>query len=63
MKTIFKISSTNYLLKYTRKMSEGEVNKMKSFVTVKGQKLEKTKNFKIINIEDKKDQRVYTITL
>ena len=44
-------------------MSEGEVNKMKSFVTAKGQKLEKTKNFKILNLEDKKDQRVFSITL
>ena len=63
MKTIFKIGSTSHTLKYARKMSEGEVNKMKSFVTAKGQKLEKTKNFKILNLEEKKDQRVYTVTL
>ena len=63
MKTIFKIGSINHTLKYARKMSEGEVNKMKSFVTAKGQKLEKTKNFKILNLEDKKDQRVFSITL
>ena len=63
MKTIFKIDSVSHTLKYARKMSEGEVNKMKSFVTAKGQKLEKTKNFKILNLEDKKDQRVYTINL
>ena len=63
MKTIFKIGNISYTLKYTRKMSEGEVNKMKSFVTAKGQKLEKTKNFKILNLEDKKDQRVYTLNL
>ena len=63
MKTIFKIGTISYTLKYTRKMSEGEVIKMKSFVTAKGQKLEKTKNFKILNLEDKKDQRVFSITL
>ena len=63
MKTIFKIGSITHTLKYARKMSEGEVNKMKSFVTAKGQKLEKTKNFKILNLEDKKDQRVFSITL
>ena len=63
MKTIFKIGSISHTLKYARKMSEGEVNKMKSFVTAKGQKLEKTKNFKILNLEDKKDKRVYTLNL
>ena len=63
MKTIFKIGTSSHILKYARKMSEGEVNKMKSFITAKGQKLEKTKNFKIINLEDKKDQRVYTLNL
>jgi len=63
MKTIFKIGSTSHTLKYARKMSEREVNKMKSFVTAKGQTLKKTKNFKILNLEDKKDQRVYTLNL
>ena len=42
MKTIFVIGSKKHTLKYTRKMPEGEVKKMKSFVTNKGQKLEKT---------------------
>ena len=38
MKTIFKIGSKSHTLKYQRKMSEGEVKKMKSFVTSKGSK-------------------------
>ena len=46
MKTIFKIGSKSHTLKYQRKMSEGEVKKMKSFVTSKGVKIEKTGNFK-----------------
>ena len=50
MKTIFKIGSKIYTLKYQRKMSEGEVKKMKSFVTEKGEKLNKTNKFKITNI-------------
>ena len=45
MKTIFVIGSKRHTLKYTRKMPEGEVKKMKSFVTNKGQKLEKTSKF------------------
>ena len=32
MKTIFKIGSKSHTLKYQRKMPEGEVKKMKSFV-------------------------------
>ena len=48
MKTIFKIGSKSHTLKYQRKMSEGEVKKMKSFVTSKGVKIEKTGKFKII---------------
>ena len=63
MKTIFKIGSKNFTLKYQRKMSEGEVKKMKSFVTSKGIKLEKTPKFKIIDISDQKDSRTYKITL
>ena len=49
MKTIFKIGSKSHTLKYQRKMSEGEVNKMKSFVTNKGEKLQKSSKFKIID--------------
>ena len=63
MKTIFKIGSKSHVLKYQRKMSEGEVKKMKSFVTSKGSKLEKTSKFKIIDISDQKDLRIFKITL
>ena len=63
MKTIFKIGSKIYTLKYQRKMSEGEVKKMKSFVTEKGEKLIKTNKFKITNIEDSKDQKTYKVIL
>ncbi len=63
MKTIFKIGSKIYTLKYQRKMSEGEVKKMKSFVTEKGEKLNKTNKFKITNIEDSVDQKTYTVIL
>ena len=63
MKTIFKIGSKSHTLKYPRKMPEGEVKKMKSFVTSKGIKLEKTAKFKIINISDQKDSRTFKITL
>lgn len=63
MKTIFKIGSKNHTLKYQRKMSEGEVKKMKSFVTEKGEKLNKTNKFKITNIEDSKDQKTYEVIL
>ena len=63
MKTIFIIRKKNHILKYNRKMPEGEVKKMKSFVTNKGQKLEKTSKFKILNISDEKTARVFKISL
>jgi hypothetical protein len=63
MKTIFIIGSKKHTLKYTRKMPVGEIKKMKSFVTNKGQKLEKTSKFKIINISDEKTARVFKISL
>ena len=63
MKTIFKIGSKSHTLKYQRKMSEGEVKKMKSFVTVNGEKLLKTNKFKITSIHDSKDQKIYEIVL
>ena len=63
MKTIFKIGSKSHTLKYQRKMSEGEVKKMKSFVTSKGQKLEKTSKFKILKITDEKSVRTFKINL
>ena len=63
MKTIFKIGSKSHTLKYQRKMSEGEVKKMKSFITSKGVQIEKTSKFNIIDISDQKDSRTYKITL
>ena len=63
MNTIFVVGSKKHTLKYTRKMPEGEVKKMKSFVTNKGQKLEKTSKFKILNISDDKNSRTFKINL
>jgi len=63
MKTIFLIDGKKFILKYQRKMPEKEVTKMKSFITNKGQKLVKTKNFKIIKIEDSEKERSYKIDL
>ena len=63
MKTIFVIGSKKHTLKYTRKMPEGEVKKMKSFVTNKGQKLEKTSKFKILKIFEEKSARTFKINL
>tara|TARA_B110000444_G_scaffold70005_1_gene65812 strand:+ start:478 stop:639 length:162 start_codon:yes stop_codon:yes gene_type:complete len=50
MNTIFKIGTKKNFLKYARKISEKEVIKMKSFVTNKDEKLIKTGQFKIIQI-------------
>ena len=63
MKTIFVIGSKRHTLKYSRKMPEGEVKKMKSFVTNKGQKLEKTSKFKILKITEEKSARTFKINL
>ena len=63
MKTIFVIGSKKHTLKYSRKMPEGEVKKMKSFVTNKGQKLEKTSKFKILKITEEKSARTFKINL
>tara|TARA_B100001027_G_C16198897_1_gene299647 strand:+ start:731 stop:922 length:192 start_codon:yes stop_codon:yes gene_type:complete len=63
MKTILEIGSKKYILKYTRKMPEAEVKKMKSFITNKGQKLEKTSKFKIIKVVDTKDTRTFKINI
>ncbi len=63
MKTIFVIGSKKHTLKYTRKMPEGEVKKMKSFLTNKGQKLEKTSKFKILKISEEKSARTFKINL
>ena len=63
MKTIFVIGSKKHILKYTRKMPEGEVKKMKSFVTNKGMKLTKTSKFKIKKVLEKDKERVFEIIL
>ena len=63
MKTIFVIGSKKHTLKYTRKMPEGEVKKMKSFVTNKGQKLEKMSKFKILKVSEEKSARTFKINL
>ena len=63
MKTKFNINGKLVTLKYQRKMSEGEVKKMKSFVTNKGDKLVKTSKFKIKNIRNMPNTRVYSVLL
>ena len=63
MKTSFNISGKKYTLKYERKMPEKEVIKMNSFVTIKGEKLTKTQNFKIKNRLEKEKERIYEILL
>ena len=63
MKTVFVVSGKKIVLKYTRKMPEKEVIKMKSFVTTKGIKLIKTSKFKIKKITEKDKERIYEVTL
>ena len=63
MKTIFNISGKKITLKYMRKMSEKEVIKMKSFVTLKGDKLSKTSKFKIKKVIEKDKERIFEIIL
>ena len=63
MYTVFIISGKKYKLKYLRKMPETEVNKMKSFVTSKGEKLVKTSKFKIKTIIDKEKERIFDLVL
>ncbi len=63
MKTIFKIGPKSHTLKYQRKMSKGEVEKMKSFITSKGVKLEKTSKFKITEMSEQKNVRTFKIIL
>ena len=63
MKTIFVIGSKKHTLKYIRKMPEGEVKKMKSFITIKGLKLEKTSKFKILKVTEEKSARTFKINL
>ena len=61
MKTKLNIKGKLVTLKYQRKMPEGEVKKMKSFVTNKGNKLVKTSKFKIKNVKDMPNTRIYSV--
>ena len=63
MKTTFVIAGKKYSLKYQRKMSEKEVLKMKSFVTIKGDKLTKTSKFKIKKVVEKDKERIFEINI
>ncbi len=63
MKTIFIIAKKTHLLRYERKMPEKEVLKMKSFVTMEGEKLVKTEKFKIKKISEKDKERIFEIIL
>ena len=63
MNTIFMIGTKKYILKYSRKMPEKEVIKMKSFVTDKGEKLVKTDKFKIIKIIQGEKSRTFEVKI
>ena len=63
MKTTFVIAGKKYSLKYQRKMPEKEVLKMKSFVTIKGDKLNKTSKFKIKKVVEKDKERIFEINI
>ncbi|MDB4234314.1 hypothetical protein N9852_03800 [Alphaproteobacteria bacterium] len=63
MNTIFMIGTKKYILKYSRKMPEKEVIKMKSFVTDKGEKLVKTDKFKIIKIIEGEKSRTFEVKI
>jgi len=63
METAFVIGDKTMVLKYAKKMSVKEVERMKSFVTNKGVKLVKTDKFKILSIEDKDAKRIYRVVL
>jgi hypothetical protein len=57
------IGTKKYILKYSRKMPEKEVIKMKSFVTDKGEKLVKTDKFKIIKIIEGEKSRTFEVKI
>jgi hypothetical protein len=59
--TVFVIRNKKVALKYTRKMSRGEVERMKSFVTKNGEKLIKTPKFKILSEVDEGTNRVFKV--
>ena len=63
MKTVFLINKKKNILKYERKMPEKEVLKMKSFVTIKGDKLIKSSKFKILKVVEKDKERIFEINL
>ncbi len=63
MKTIFVINKKRHTLKYQRKMPEKEVLKMKSFVTIKSEKLIKSSKFKILKLIEKDKERIFEINL
>jgi len=57
--TVFTIGNKNVTLKYTRKMSRGEVERMKSFVTKNGE----TPKFKVLSQVDEGTKRVFKVVL
>jgi hypothetical protein len=61
--TVLKFGNKNVTLKYTRKMSRGEVERMKSFVTKNGEKLVKTPKFKVLSQVDEGTKRVFKVVL
>ena len=61
--TRLKIGKNTVALKYNRKMSSGEIKKMKSFVTNGGAKLMKTPKFRILSVEDSGSVRTYRVVL
>ena len=61
--TILSMRNRNVTLKYTRKMPRGEVERMKSFVTKKGEKLTKTPKFKVLSQVDEGTKRVFKVVL
>jgi hypothetical protein len=61
--TVFSVANKNVTLKYTRKMPRGEVERMKSFVTKNGEKLVKTKKFKILSQDDDGTKRIFKVIL
>ena len=61
--TRLKIGKNTVALKYNRKMSSGEVQKMKSFVTNGGAKLMKTPKFRILSVEDLGSVRTFRVVL
>lgn len=61
--TILSIGTRNVTLKYTRKMSPGEVERMKSFVSKDGMKIVKTPKFKILSQVDDGTKRIFKVIL